>query len=325
MKAHLDNPLILPLQIGVLLCNVRPAFQEERRFCYEVKTKDTAILLQAETQSDLTSWIEIFEQAKRKAVESSSSTADQAFAIIPPSAPAPELSVKDHLHHDENISMGFDRSLTLPLSGVQPPDGLRGTVLARISDQNKGKNADNQRALSPGAASNPSTGAIGFGALISATHGAFPMDFRTQQGNSPVSPASPYGASAGDISITQSQLALLPSTPKNSLAPTTLAHTPAPGSLAKAAAITAFSSQVNSSDLRMGARSQGGHKKTQSLDINTSSGGLQKGNTGALFYPPNYPGQLRAQDIHFRSLFPGEAMGQPILLGELIQHQKCWN
>ncbi len=28
-------------KIGVLLCGVRPAFQEERRFCFEVKTKDT--------------------------------------------------------------------------------------------------------------------------------------------------------------------------------------------------------------------------------------------------------------------------------------------
>lgn len=35
---------------GVLLCSVRPAFQEERRFCLEVKTKDQSIILQAETQ-----------------------------------------------------------------------------------------------------------------------------------------------------------------------------------------------------------------------------------------------------------------------------------
>lgn len=40
---------------GVLLCSVRPAFQEERRFCFEVKTKDQSIILQAETQQVSTS------------------------------------------------------------------------------------------------------------------------------------------------------------------------------------------------------------------------------------------------------------------------------
>jgi len=38
-------------KIGVLLCSIRPAFQEERRFCFEVKTKDMTIALQAETRS----------------------------------------------------------------------------------------------------------------------------------------------------------------------------------------------------------------------------------------------------------------------------------
>ncbi|KAI5309342.1 SNF1-interacting protein [Ascosphaera atra] len=49
---------------GVLLCSIRPAFNEERRFCFEVKTKDNTMVLQAETQKDLVEWIGSFETAK---------------------------------------------------------------------------------------------------------------------------------------------------------------------------------------------------------------------------------------------------------------------
>ncbi|KAL9087351.1 MAG: hypothetical protein Q9159_003697 [Coniocarpon cinnabarinum] len=89
-------------KIGVLLCGVRPAFQEERRFCFEVKTKDSTILLQAETQPELTDWIQAFEAAKKKAIEDPEATdmlassnnpaADAAFAVSP--AIAPELAAK---------------------------------------------------------------------------------------------------------------------------------------------------------------------------------------------------------------------------------------
>ena len=89
-------------KIGVLLCGVRPAFQEERRFCFEVKTKDSTILLQAETQSYLTEWIQAFEAAKKKAIDdpeasdmlasSNNPSADAAFAVSP--AIAPELAAK---------------------------------------------------------------------------------------------------------------------------------------------------------------------------------------------------------------------------------------
>ena len=43
-------------RIGVLLCSAKPAFQEERRFCFEVKTKDNTVLLQAENQVELSDW-----------------------------------------------------------------------------------------------------------------------------------------------------------------------------------------------------------------------------------------------------------------------------
>lgn len=86
-------------RIGVLLCSIRPAFQEERRFCFEVKTKSNTIMLQAETQKELTEWIGAFEAAKRKALEGPKSelaavaktpAQDPAFAISQP--PVPEFA-----------------------------------------------------------------------------------------------------------------------------------------------------------------------------------------------------------------------------------------
>lgn len=55
-------------KIGVLLCNVKYAPNEERRFCLEVKTIDTTIILQAETLRELKLWIKVFDNAKSKIV-----------------------------------------------------------------------------------------------------------------------------------------------------------------------------------------------------------------------------------------------------------------
>lgn len=93
-------------KIGVLLCSVRPAVQEERRFCFEVKTKDTSIILQAETQEELLQWINAFESAKRKALEEPRGNlsphtpgSDPAFAISPPVDPSFAAKLTDSLAH----------------------------------------------------------------------------------------------------------------------------------------------------------------------------------------------------------------------------------
>lgn len=107
-------------EIGVLLCNAKPAVQEERRFCFEVKTKTQTILLQAETQTQLIEWLEVFEVAKKKAFESSmgrdqsmlGAGSDPAFSITPP--PIPEFSAKSLESIDEG-SAALERTTTLPL------------------------------------------------------------------------------------------------------------------------------------------------------------------------------------------------------------------
>lgn len=56
-------------KIGVLLCNVRYAPNEERNFCFEVKTIDTRIVLQAETLYELKSWLKVFSNIGRRIVD----------------------------------------------------------------------------------------------------------------------------------------------------------------------------------------------------------------------------------------------------------------
>lgn len=108
-------------EIGVLLCSARPAVQEERRFCFEIKTKTQTILLQAETQAQLMEWLEVFEVAKKKAIVASMGrdpsaamgAADPAFSITQPSIPEFSAKMLDSL--DE---MGMtEKQATLPVPG----------------------------------------------------------------------------------------------------------------------------------------------------------------------------------------------------------------
>ncbi|CAK7238248.1 SNF1-interacting protein [Sporothrix eucalyptigena] len=139
--------------IGVLLCSAKPAVQEDRRFCFEVKTKSQNLMLQAETQGQLTEWLEVFEVAKRKAFEASMARdnattplggIDPAFAITPPSVADFSARALDSAQFgtvDEaggsgggsgggtgNNSGGLplSQSGTLPVPGGGPDSGLVG-------------------------------------------------------------------------------------------------------------------------------------------------------------------------------------------------------
>lgn len=112
-------------EIGVLLCNIRPAVQEERRFCFEVKTKSQNIMLQTETQGELQEWLEVFEIAKKHAFDASVDRdtkafpggIDPAFAITPPTIP--EFSAKHLESIDENATLDRAGSLPVPNADVQ--------------------------------------------------------------------------------------------------------------------------------------------------------------------------------------------------------------
>ncbi|KAI8634533.1 hypothetical protein F5Y19DRAFT_461275 [Xylariaceae sp. FL1651] len=240
-------------EIGVLLCNAKPAVQEERRFCFEVKTKNQTLLLQAETQAQLMEWLEIFEVAKKRAFEASVGRdtsslpggVDPAFSITPPSLP--EFSAKSF---DTQIdeAAGVERVGTLPVPGpdgglvtrssfdvtVAPPKRST-TSLAREEGESGREHAarimqkldlHRKATFTSGAdiMAMPSPGpAGGIASLISASHGllpGYPVPTINQVVNS-----KPQ----------QEQLALGPESKPGSLAPATLAKPPAATVLSRTA------------------------------------------------------------------------------------------
>lgn len=227
-------------KIGVLLCSVRPAFQEERRFCFEVKTKDQSIILQAETQQELTEWISAFEVAKRKALEDPASTEassqapgiDPAFAISPPVAP--EFAAKITEGHQPQGSEG-DAGLNVPdregsglpnrasfdvnpgrrvMSLEREPDSAREGTRDRIMqklDLHKRSNAPSQTSNAPAPG--------GIASLISASHNILPVGPGSPQ---PIAPDGPRR----NLSM-----------PISTLAPSTLAAPPAATNLSHTAVV----------------------------------------------------------------------------------------
>jgi hypothetical protein len=242
-------------KIGVLLCNVKPAVQEERRFCFEVKTKNQTILLQAETQVQLMEWLEAFEVAKNKALEASANDSfsypggvDPAFAITPPSIPEFAAKTTDgHVAHgsDDLGASGFDRSGTLPVPG---PD--MGNLASRssfdvssprrsVTSREEGESSRDHAARimqkldlhrkatiaqsDPPPAPAPAP-AGGIASLISASHNILPV----------------YSTPAVSQLSTNPSARMLPQsieTHTSTLAPATLANPPAPTNLSKSAVI----------------------------------------------------------------------------------------
>ncbi|KAF1816060.1 hypothetical protein P152DRAFT_408610 [Eremomyces bilateralis CBS 781.70] len=234
-------------KIGVLLCGVRPASGEERRFCFEVKTKDTTITLQAETPAELSDWLNSFDLAKRKALEGShivgligSGTPDPAFAISPPIAPEFAAKTGDGAVSSALEEGSLDRAGTLPVSEHNSISGslaARGgsvdvsrksmverdgessrdhaaRIIQRLDLHRKGTGGLSQ----PGHSSNVASG--GIASLVSATHNVVPIG---------------VGASPGPATLDTKPPPQ--SSPSSSLAPSTLAIAPAPTNLSKTAVI----------------------------------------------------------------------------------------
>ncbi|KAI1113213.1 PH domain-containing protein [Nemania sp. NC0429] len=240
-------------EIGVLLCNAKPAIQEERRFCFEVKTKNQTLLLQAETQAQLMEWLEVFEVAKKRAFEASVGRdtsllpggVDPAFSITPPSLP--EFSAKS-FDTQVDEAAGVERVGTLP---IPAPDGglvarpsvdinalppkRSATSLAREEGETGREHAarimqkldlhrkatftssaDNMAIASPGPAG-------GIASLISASHGLLPGY------------PGPSVNQVASIKPQQGPLALGPEARPGSLAPPTLAKPPAATVLSRTA------------------------------------------------------------------------------------------
>ncbi|KAL4810730.1 hypothetical protein BDV18DRAFT_1222 [Aspergillus unguis] len=222
-------------RIGVLLCSIRPAFQEERRFCFEVKTKSNTILLQAETQKELMDWIAAFEAAKRKALENPASTdntvpgkptvQDPAFAISQP--PAPEFATDPADYLTPNVSdeqSSSDRSGMLPLPDRDP------SVFRNSSDLG----GHRRLTLDPESPAKDHTSRL-----------IQKLDLHRRSNNNVQPSSSIPGAGGGIASLISASHSAFTSTemdinklmPPSTLTPTTLANPPAPTSLSKAAVL----------------------------------------------------------------------------------------
>lgn len=59
-------------RIGIMLANIQYAPNEERRFCFQIKTADTTLLFQAEKLSELKSWLKVFENEKQRIMRENS-------------------------------------------------------------------------------------------------------------------------------------------------------------------------------------------------------------------------------------------------------------
>jgi hypothetical protein len=225
-------------KIGVLLCGVRPAFQDERRFCFEVKTKDASIELQAETQGELMEWISTFEVAKRKALENPASTeaiaagsksVDAAFAISPPIAP--EFAAKNPEVREDDITI--ERSTTM---GLEPPSTLlprASTDIAGRRSMVEGGESSRERLMqkldlhrskgSVSPAPGQSSPMSGIASLISASHNVLPLGGAGHNLTPSLNLSTDFKAILGSH------------IPPSSLAPQTLANPPAPTNLSKTA------------------------------------------------------------------------------------------
>lgn len=239
---------------GVLLCNVKPAVQEERRFCFEVKTKNQTTLVQAETQGQLMEWLGAFEVAKKKALEASTSDdsphpggIDPAFAITPPSVP--EFAVKSvdgHIVHgaDDPATASNEKSGTLPVPGSEagnlPPRASVDVPRRTLTTREEGESSRDHAARimqkldlrkpsiapSEGLSAGSPASAGGIASLISASHNILPVH------------STPSIMQAGWTSL-KPQTLQLPTIEShtNTLAPSTLANPPAPTNLSKTAVI----------------------------------------------------------------------------------------
>ena len=240
-------------RIGVLLCNVRPAVGEDRRFCFELKTNRHTIVLQAETQSELLEWTSAIEAAKSKALEDPGAThtlatparqnSDPAFSISAP--PIPQfgslvLSSTDPGATADDGAGGLDRSSTLPIPEGHARDGSASIDMSRRSTAFLEEGSHRERLMSkldlhrkpppsPGLSPSPSTpiGSGGIASLIAASHGSMP-----------VGPSLPMVHTETEKPRPTFTLALR-DMPPSTLAPSTLANVPAPTNMSKPAVVVA--------------------------------------------------------------------------------------
>ena len=233
-------------RIGVLLCSCRAANSDDRRYVFEVKTKDTTIVVQAETQPELNEWLSAFDVAKQKALEDPASTEspglgpkpqDPAFAISSPSAPEFAASAADSgmpQSNEEGIAnLAIDRSATLPIAGIESKSSFDITSPKRSTFEREGEGSTRERIMTKldlHSKKGNSAGTGGIASLIAASHGSMPV-------GPGVLPEPPTSTAPSSRKTSMPLLQSVRDLPTSTLAPNTLANPPAPTNLSATAVI----------------------------------------------------------------------------------------
>ncbi|KAF3232626.1 SNF1-interacting protein [Orbilia oligospora] len=268
-----------------------------------------SILLQAETQQELSTWLNVFEAAKQAAVLTSSGAAAavSAFSISPPRA---EFASAQMLRQDETekppslgISSSEQMSRVSADMGKRTPvaidDMTSGSQTSRLgqileipSRKNTGLNPNqigNDRKSMPGG---------GIQALISASHGVLPLNTVLQSTSNYTITSAPGLISKGsnipdgrtryDEAINRQPDQ---SREKVNLAPSTLSTNDTSG--------TTHS-----------------HRKAVSLDLDSQAPSIPQSQYPSKqnYYPTNYPDELRQHDTQFRILFSEVPRDEIVLL-----------
>ena len=233
-------------RIGVLLCSCRAANSDDRRYVFEVKTKDTTIVVQAETQPELNEWLSAFDVAKQKALEDPASTEsssqgpkpqDPAFAISPPSAPEFAASAADsgmpQSNEDNTTTIGIDRSTTLPIPGIETRSSFDVSSPKRSTFERDGEGGTRERIMTKldlHSKKGNSSSSGGIASLIAASHGSMPV-------GPGVLPEPPTPTISSSKKASMPLIQNMRDLPTSTLAPNTLANPPAPTNLSATAVI----------------------------------------------------------------------------------------
>lgn len=334
-------------KVGVLLCNVRPIAAEDRRFCFEVMTKSTNYMLQAETEEELSDWINVFEIAM-KAILQDEKEYPQAFAITAPSHAEFAAPTDEHDRHSNLPGPGLAAPQpTTPRASFDIPPSSGGareasrSIVAKLENRLK----DRPKPSSPGPQG-------GIASLVAASQSAL-VGQHVPIHQLPISQPRPVDIndSVTKSNIAPDTLALPPiSTQMSTRAVQARSRAVSTASANAPSGIMANSwgsvhwglvgiddeNENQSKQMDFFSQAQGsadtnyeksikaaitpGSPKAQSTRTRRSSTGRSQAKSTSsvdmipVTYPSDYPGELRKHDGQFRTLFPAARPDEFVLL-----------
>ncbi|KAI8393812.1 uncharacterized protein BYT42DRAFT_552309 [Radiomyces spectabilis] len=132
-SAKVKGAITAGLRVSVLLCEIKPMQDIDRRFCFEVLCAQQApIALQAETEEEMRDWLASFEKAKRLMLQNEEldlhtlgQTADPGSlsAASDPSTPRPSMHQISETKSGTKLSLN-NSSTTMPISAMSSTSTL---------------------------------------------------------------------------------------------------------------------------------------------------------------------------------------------------------